>query len=105
MRGKYGAKKTNYKGVNYDSKKEAEYAWELDQRVRNGEYKSYERQFKLSLDVNGQHITNYLVDFLVTTKTGEKEAHEVKGYQTDVWKIKWKLAQAIYGKEYKFIII
>jgi hypothetical protein len=37
-------------------------------------------------------------------KDGSIEYHEVKGFETDVWKLKWKMALAIYGAE-KFVLI
>ena len=102
---KYGAKRQEYNGYYYMSKKEAKYAQELDLLIKASEIKSYEKQFKLSLDVNGKHICNYFVDFMVITKHDTKQLHEVKGFATEVWRLKWLLAQAIYGDEYEFIVI
>ena len=87
------------------SKKEAKYAQELDLLLKAGEIKEIVPQFKLSLDVNGKHITNYFVDFMVITKDGTKQLHEVKGFSTDLWRIKWLLTEAIYGNEYEMIVI
>lgn len=100
---KYGATKQTYNGYNYDSKKEAEYAAQLDWMLKAKEIKSWERQHKLELRVNGILICKYYVDFAVTLNDGTIEYHEVKGYETDVWRIKWKLAQALFNE--KFILI
>lgn len=102
---KYNSRRTEYHGTSYMSKKEAEYAWELDMRLNGGDIKGYQKQFKLSLDVNGEHICNYYVDFLVENTDGSVDAVEVKGYETDVWKIKWKLAMALHGDKYNFVLI
>lgn len=103
-RNKYGAKTSVYKDYRYDSTMEAKYAEQLDWRIQAGEILEVKRQHKLALDVNGQHIANYYVDFRVTFPDGREEFHEVKGFPTPEWNLKWKMAQAIYGKE-KFILI
>ena len=102
---KYHNTPSQYKGRLYHSKKEAEYAMILDDMVKTGEIISWSPQFKLELDFNGKHICNYIADFVVYRKLGLVEIHETKGYFTDLAKIKWKLAQAIYGKGYKFVLI
>ena len=104
-RNKYGAKSKIYNGRSYMSKGEAGYAWELEQRRKNGEIEEIKPQFKLSLDVNGFHICNYYVDFLVILPDGSKELHEYKGFETDLWRLKWKLTEALYGEEYKLVLI
>jgi len=96
-RSKYGNKKARYSGRLYDSKFEAKYAEILDWRIRAGEVTEVVPQYKLELCVMGVHICNYIVDFKVTLADGTVEYHEVKGFETDLWKIKWRLAQVIYG--------
>ena len=96
---KYGAHQTEYNGVVYHSKKEAEYARELDLRVRAKDIKRWERQVKISLDVNNRHIANYSIDFVIQHLDKTKEYVEVKGFETAVWKIKWKLFVALYGNK------
>lgn len=97
--GKYNSKSTIYNGRSYDSALEAAYANELDLRIKAGEIKEVIPQFKLELYVSNIHICNYYMDFKVILSDGSVEFHEVKGFETDVWRIKWKLAMAIYGKE------
>ncbi len=92
---KYSAKTTQYNGRTYHSKKEAGYAANLDWRKKAGEIKEIVPQFKISLDVNGVHICNYYVDFKVVTKDGTVEFHEVKGFSTMEFQMKWKLFQAL----------
>lgn len=103
-RNKYGAKSSVYKDYRYDSQMEAKYAEQLDWRIQAGEIQEVKRQHKLTLDVNGHHIANYYVDFRVTFPDGREEFHEVKGFPTSEFLIKFKLAKAIYGAE-KFVLI
>jgi hypothetical protein len=93
---KYGAKSSIYNRRSYHSKLEAAYAQELDLRIKAGEIKGWTPQVKISLDVNGFHITNYYVDFLVIYKNGDKELVEVKGFETEVWRLKRLLLEATY---------
>jgi len=86
---KYGAQKTIYNGLKYDSKGEAGYAGELDILLKAGEISKIERQKTFILyGKNGGRITTHRVDFLVTFPDGHQEVHEFKGWGTDVWKIK-----------------
>jgi hypothetical protein len=102
---KYGNKTKEYGSRIYHSKKEAAYAHDLAMLQKAGEIIEIVPQFRLSLDVNGYHICNYIVDFMVTTRDGSVELHEVKGFETDIWRMKWKLAEALYGDKYKLIVI
>ena len=91
---KYNNHSAVYNGRRYDSIKEANYAEELDWRIKAGEIKEVIPQFKADLRVNDKHVCNYYVDFKVILPDGEVEFHEVKGgqaTQTALWKLKWKL--------------
>lgn len=100
---KFGSKYSNqrklYNGQSYHSKKEAQYALELDLRVKAKDIKSWDRQVKISLDVNGYHITNYYIDFVITHNDNSLEYVEVKGFETETWRLKWKLFEALYGNQ------
>jgi len=104
-RSKYGNETKIYNGRLYHSKREADYAAELDLLKRAGEIKEWTPQFKLSMDVRDHHICNYFIDFHVIDKSGEERIVEVKGHQTTEWKIKWKLCQALYGEKYKMVLV
>lgn len=97
---KYNASKSFYNGYWYQSKLEAGYAQELDLRVKAKDIKSWERQVRVSLDVNGYHITNYIVDFKVLHNDDTIEWVECKGMETAEWVLKRKLFEAliIHGK-------
>ncbi len=97
---KYGAKRQDYNGILYHSKKEAGYAAELDLRVKAKDLLKWERQEKISIDVNGYHICNYYIDFTLYYSDGTKEYVEVKGFETETWRLKWKLFEALHEKMY-----
>jgi len=88
-----------YNGYSYASKLEAKVAMDLDFQKKAGEIKDWQRQVKISLDVNGEHICNYYIDFIVEHNDGTLEYIEVKGLEMPLWKLKWKLFQALYKEK------
>ena len=89
-----------YGGNKYHSKAEAEYAMFLDAELRDKRIKQWGRQVKIPLVVKGYHIANYYIDFIVYHNDGTKEYVEVKGFETELWRIKWKIFEALYdGKK------
>ena len=92
---KYKNVKQTYNGYSYHSKKEAQHAAHLDWLIKAGEVKEWTRQHPLRLYVNGKNICNYFIDFRVEKTDGTIELHEVKGFETDTWRLKWKLAHAL----------
>ena len=101
---KYGSRLTIYNGVKYHSKLEAKHAQRLDLLIKAKEVIKYERQFKIKLQVKDSHICNYLIDFKVYLTNGNIEYHEVKGFETALWKLKYKLTKAIYP-DYNLVLI
>lgn len=101
---KFGNKFEKAGGKIYDSKKEARYSEQLELRRLAGEIKEIHPQYCLRLDINGVHICKYYIDFKIILKDGKEQFIEVKGYPTPEWRMKWKMAMAIYGKE-KFVLI
>ena len=91
------AKKQEYNGFRYDSGFEANYAAELDLRIKAKEIKSYDRQVNLNLIVNDFIVCTYRIDFIIHHNDETLEYVETKGYQTDVWKLKWKLFESLYS--------
>lgn len=94
---KYSYYKTTKQGNN-DSKFEAGKAQELELFKKVKEIKDFQEQVKIPLEVNGFHICNYYIDFVIEHNDGTVEYLETKGYATDVWKLKWKLFEALYDK-------
>lgn len=103
-RNKYGNVQQSYNGHPYASKKEAAYAQELDLRVKAGELKSWERQKSIEMKVKGKKICTYVIDFVEVYPDKSEMYTEVKGLETGLWRIKWKLFEALYPKLKKQII-
>ena len=97
--GKYNATSQQYNGRTYHSKKEAAYAQELDLLLKAGEITEIIPQYKVSLDVNGRHIANYYCDFFVTYKDGSQQLIEVKGFRTEIYRLKRLLLEATFLEE------
>lgn len=91
------AKKQLYNDFQYDSKFEASYAQELDLRKKAKDIKDWEAQVNLSLEVNGYKVCDYRIDFIVYHNDGTTEYVETKGFATPVWRLKWKLFEALYS--------
>lgn len=104
MGGKFGNRTTVYAGQSYHSAREARYAAELDLRLRGKDIKGWERQISLPMKVGKKLICRYIIDFVIEHKDGSKEYVEVKGFETDTWKLKWKLFEALYPNVRKTIV-
>jgi hypothetical protein len=92
---KYNAKKQEFGGRKYDSKFEARYAEDLEWRRKAGEIVDIKPQYKIEIKVNGVHIANYYADFRVVLTDGTIQYHECKGFSTDLFRLKWKLVNAL----------
>lgn len=88
-RNKYGAQKTGH----YDSKREYAYAVELLMRKQatNGDVLDWLEQVTIVLQEEPRIA--YRADFLVFKRDGTWELVEIKGVETDVWRLKMKLMQ------------
>jgi len=89
------AKKTVFDGKKYDSKFEAAYAKDLSLRLLAGEIESFATHKRIPLEVNGFHVSDYYVDFVVNHLDGTTEYIETKGLKTAVWVLKWKILEAM----------
>lgn len=82
------------------NKTEAAYEEHLYARVQAGEVQWFKFEaVKLRLADN----TFYTCDFIVVTKTGHIEMHEVKGFWQDTARVKIKVAASIYP--FKFVAV
>jgi hypothetical protein len=100
---KFHAKKTVYGGITFDSKREADFARDLDfmKHARGRDrVESWERQVRFPLLVNGDRICTYVCDFLVHYADGRNELVEVKGYWTPEAKLKRKLFEALILRDH-----
>lgn len=102
---KFGNNKSStHDGVIYHSKKERDYAQELDLRVKAGELKEWKRQVPIVMTVNGIKICTYYIDFVEIDHRGNEMYTEIKGFETDVWRMKWRLFEALYPDLEKQVI-
>jgi len=104
--GKFNAQTQTVDGINFHSKKEAQYYQQLKIEKRGGLILGFKRQVNFDLyaadDVQdperGGHtrVCAHIVDFVVTLPNGSEEVREVKGFATDVWDLKRKIFEANY---------
>lgn len=87
----------------HQSKLEARYCDRLQLLLKAKEIYHYTTQMSFELMVEGQHICNHIVDFVVIKKDAA-EIHEIKGYPTEVWKLKKRLFEIMYP-QYKYIVL
>lgn len=102
---KYKNKRVDRGGQVFDSKREASDYDGLAMLERGGVIRDLKRQVTIPLIVNGVTITRYRADFTyIKVSTGKTVIHETKGFWTDLFRIKWKLLQAIHGDEFEYLI-
>lgn len=99
LRHKYGAKPTTVNGRRYDSKAEARYAQALEMRRRAGEVVMYLEQVPIRLPGG----TTYRCDFVVFEASGEVRFVDVKGYETETFRIKKREIEALYPIEIEVV--
>ena len=96
-RNKFGAKRTEVNGILFHSKKEAARYAELKLLEMAGSIEDLELQVSFDIKVLGNKICRYISDFLYYDNDIEAVVIEdVKGVQTDVFKLKWKLMKVLY---------
>ncbi len=107
---KYKAKKAVIDGITFDSKKEAGRYQELKLLERAGVIKdlvlqpSFLLQDKFKYKDKTERKIKYIADFkYLDTKTGKVVVEDVKGYKTDVYKLKRKLFLKKYGDKFEFL--
>jgi hypothetical protein len=90
---KYRNQRCEVDGFKFDSKREGEYYKELKLRVKAGEVRWFIRQ--APFDLPGER--RYFADFLEVHADGSVHVVDVKGVETEVWKIKRDLFRERYG--------
>lgn len=102
---KYHNKKVMIDNYVFDSKREANYYAYLKTLNNSGKISDLELQKKFILQghfkLNGKTIRaiTYIADFVFKDENGKLHVIDVKGYPTDVYKIKKKLFARKYGIE------
>lgn len=115
---KYNAKKVEYKGMTFDSKRELKRYKELELLQESGEIHNLQRQVKYVLiptqrepDIIGkrggvkkgkviEHECSYTADF-VYEEDGDTIVEDSKGFKTKDYSIKRKLMLYVYGIKIK----
>ena len=107
---KYGANKTIYDGIKFDSQREANRYAELKLLEKAGRIENlqlqviYELQPAFEFLGNKIRAINYVADFVYFDKrTNETVVEDVKGMKTPVYKLKKKLFEYRYKMEIKEI--
>lgn len=102
---KYNNQKTIVDGIEFDSKKEADYYIHLKLLKRAGEIKDFGLQPRFELqegfDKNGKRYRpiTYYADFIITNNDGTTEIIDVKSsktFKTQVYRIKKKMFEYKY---------
>ncbi|CAB4180346.1 Protein of unknown function DUF1064 [uncultured Caudovirales phage] len=95
---KYSNERTLVGGIMFASKAEAARYSELLLLERAGAISGIECHPRFALVVNGCKIATYVADFRYLDKrTGLAVVEDVKGVQTAVFKLKYKLVRALHG--------
>lgn len=93
---KYGNRITfNAEGIRFDSAGEARRDAKLQIMQRAGLISKIKRQVPFALFVNGQKICGYVPDWTYEEQ-GQLVAEDFKGHETEAFKIKFKLAKALF---------
>ena len=98
---KYKAKRTEYNGKFYPSKKEAQRAMDNDLRIKSGDLSFYLEQVPF-LITQGEGAIIYRMDFVEFEQVANTELYEVhfievKGYDLPIGKMKRKLVEQKYS--------
>ena len=102
---KFRNKKVELDGHVFDSQAEAKhYLHTLKPRLDAGEISHLEIHPRIRCEINGRKICDYLADFryLDSSQNGPagqvgcQVIEDVKGYKTDVYRLKKKLVEALY---------
>jgi hypothetical protein len=89
---KYKAKPTEVDGIRFDSSKEARFFSTLKLLKRSGGVLFFLRQVPIHLPGK----TKLVIDFVVFYETGDVEFIDVKGFETEVFKLKKRQVEELY---------
>lgn len=99
---KYNARKVVVDGITFDSQKEAQFYCQLKLLKQAGEIRDFgiQEKFELlpSFEKNGCKYKPiiYIADFVIVNNDGTTEVVDIKGVETQVFKIKKKLFEYKY---------
>ena len=102
---KFRNKKVSLDGYTFDSLAEAKhYKYTLKPRLEAGEISHLEIHPRIRCELNGRKICDYIADFRYLDvsfagpqgQQGITVVEDVKGYKTDIYRLKKKLVEALY---------
>lgn len=91
-RSKYAAQPTEVDGIRFDSKAEARFYLQLKAQVEAGTVAYFLRQVPIHLPGR----TRYVVDFLVFETSGRARYIDVKGMETQTFRLKKRQVEDLY---------
>ncbi len=95
---KYRNQKTVLDGITFASKAEAKRYQELKLLEKAGKISALERQLRWPLTINGKIIAHYACDFTYWDHDiGKRVVEDVKGVETEAFKLKAKMFEACNG--------
>lgn len=97
---KYGNRKVVIDGIQFDSSKEGRRWQDLKLLETAGEIHSLETQVRYKINVNGEHICDYIADFVYMHKGLTLVVEDVKSEATrklPAFRLKKKLMKAVLG--------
>lgn len=100
---KYKNKATQCDGFTFDSIVERDYYVHLKAQQKNNSVAMFLRQVPFHIVCNDESVCKYVCDFQVFYTDGLVEFVDVKGVETDIFKIKKKLVEAQYPLEIKLV--
>ena len=96
MYNKYRAKKVKIDDITFDSILESSRYLHLKELLEHNLISDLEIHPPYPCEVNGKKVCVYKADFRYKNKQGETVVEDTKGIQTDVFKLKKKLVEALY---------
>lgn len=94
MRLKYGNKLTVINGTRFHSKGESRRFLELQLLEKAEKISNLKLQVTFPLIVNGVEVATYKADFTYI-ENSKLVIEDYKGFQTDIFKLKWKILKAM----------
>jgi len=101
-RNKYHAKPTVMNGIRFDSRKEARIWLARQLEEQAGAISELKRQVMIPIFVAGVKVCSYRADYTYI-REGKYVVEDAKGFQTDIFKLKWKMLKAQHP-EWSFVI-
>ena len=88
---KYGNKWVEIDGIKFQSKKEGGYYQFLKAEKLAGRIIDFKMQVPFPIHINNVLICKYYADFVVYYPNGKVNVIDVKGFKTDIYKLKRKM--------------